>query len=57
MARFEMAMENLYIQGEPDGASEFLVNLPPGKNCFKILKPVERGLQTQIQMRYEFEFK
>lgn len=52
-----MAMENLYIQGEPDGASEFLVNLPPGKNCFKILKPVERGLQTQIQMRYEFEFK
>lgn len=46
VARFEMAMENLYIQGEPEGASDFTINLAPGKNCFKILKPVERGQQT-----------
>ena len=55
--RFEMQIENLYIQGEPEGVTEFQVELPPGKSGFKILKPIVEGEATGIQMRYEFGFK
>ena len=55
--RFEMQIENLYIQGEPEGVTEFSVTLPPGKSGFKILKPIVEGEATGIQMRYEFGFK
>ena len=46
--RFELAMENLYIQGEQDGATEFSIELPPGQHCFKMLKPIEAGEATSI---------
>jgi len=51
-----MQIENLYIQGEPDDCNEFTVELPPGQCGYKILKPIEEGEATGIQMRYEFSF-
>lgn len=48
-------MENLYIQGEPSGAIQFSVSLAPGETCTKILKPVQDGEATAIQMRFSFD--
>ena len=53
-ASFDMAIENLAIQGEPAGAQSFEFTLPPGGECYKLLKPVVEGEATSIQMRYEY---
>lgn len=52
---FEMELENLYIVGEPEGATKFSLSLNPGDNTVKMLKPVKEGLTTGIQMRYDFK--
>lgn len=52
--KFEMQIENLAIQGEPEGSSSFEFLLAPGKTCYKLLKPIIEGEATAIQMRYEF---
>jgi len=57
-ATFTFGLDNLYIVGEEDaGADSFNINLAPGASCFKMLKPIEVGQQTGIQMRYEFAFQ
>mmetsp|Transcript_17419 Transcript_17419/g.22030 ORF Transcript_17419/g.22030 Transcript_17419/m.22030 type:complete len:84 (+) Transcript_17419:1944-2195(+) len=56
IARFNFGLDNLYIVGEAEDAESFEVNLGPGKSCFKMLKPISDGVQTAIQMRYEFSF-
>jgi len=52
--RFEMSIENLCIVGEQEGVDEFTLDLPAGKNGYKILKPIIEGEATSIQMRYEY---
>ena len=37
---FELQMDNLRIQGEPDSASQFTVKIRPGQSMHKILKPI-----------------
>ena len=51
-----MQIENLYIVDEPEGVTEFSVELPPLQCGYKILKPIVEGEATGIQMRYEFGF-
>ena len=52
---FEMDMQNLYIVGEPQNATLFEFELDPGQSASKMLKPIEDGEATGIQMRYEFK--
>ena len=52
---FEMEMENLYIVGEPKGATKFQFELQPLTNCHRVLKPIVEGDGTGIQMRFEFK--
>lgn len=47
-------MKNLAIQDAP-GQSTFIVDLTPGMNCAKILKPVKEGEATGIGMSYSCE--
>ena len=54
--KFWMQIENLYIVDEPEGVTEFSVELPPLQCGYKILKPIVEGEATGIQMRYEFGF-
>ena len=49
-----MAMENLRIVDEPEGTTKFTIKLGPRENCYKMLKPIDEGEQTSIQMSYEF---
>ena len=51
-ATFDMQLENLYIVGEPDGATSFSFTLSPGDSCARLLKPVEDGEATGIQMKF-----
>lgn len=51
----DMEMENLYIEGEPEGATNFSIKLSPGQTCHKMLLPVEEGVATGIKMRYDFK--
>ena len=53
-ALFDMTIQNLQIQGEEPGCSQFNVEIGPGKSCYKILKPIVEGEATEIQMRFEF---
>ena len=53
-ATFTMAMENLRIVDEPEGTTKFTIKLGPRENCYKMLKPIDEGEQTSIQMSYEF---
>ena len=53
--KFEMQIENLKIQGEPEDSDTFEFNLAPGKSDYKLLKPIVEGEATAIQMRYEFD--
>ena len=55
-ARFSFGLENLYIVGEAEDAESFEIILGPGKSCYKMLRPISDGVQTGIQMRYEFSF-
>ena len=45
---FEMVMENLYIVGEPKGASQFSIELKPGQSSVKMLKPLDESVSTSI---------
>ena len=51
--RFQLELENLWIQGEPEGATEFTVELATGENGNKILKPISPGEGTGIQMEFQ----
>ena len=51
---FELQLENLIIVGDED-SNTFAVTLQPGESAFKILRLVEGGQPTSIQMRYYYE--
>ena len=51
---FDLVMSNLYIAGEPDGATKFEFKLPAGQSTVKMLKTVKEGEHTNLQMRYEY---
>jgi len=52
---FEMEVLNLYIVGEPAGSNKFSFKLGPGENTVKMLKPIDDGAATSIQMRFEYK--
>ena len=55
-ARFDLQIENLYIEEDPQ-SSVFFVNVPPGESCYKILRLTQVGENTSIGMTYTFEFQ
>ena len=54
---FELEMENMRVKGEPDGASEFTVQLGPGESTAKILKTIDPEAGNSLAMSYSFQFE
>ena len=54
---FELEMENMRIKGEPEGATEFTIQLGPGESTAKIIKTIDTNLGNQLAMSYSFQFK
>jgi len=52
---FEFSLENLKIVDEPEGATMFKVELKAGASCHKMLKPINEGAETGIDMRFDFK--
>ena len=53
---FELEMENMRIKGEPEGATEFTVQLGPGESTAKILKTIDPTAGNSLAMSYSFQF-
>lgn len=54
-AEFDLQLDNLYIVGgEEKGQKTFKVSLGPGETGHKILKSVDKGKGTSIQMSYSY---
>ena len=45
---FQLELENLRINGEPEGATEFALEIPPGNISTKILRPVSLEQGTSL---------
>ena len=45
------------IMGEPKGATEFSVEVGPGENASKILKPEQQGVGTSLEISLTFELE
>ena len=50
---FQLELENLYIDGEPQGATEFTFELAAGESDNKFLKPIRIDEGTGLQMQYQ----
>ena len=53
---FHVTLDNLKIEGEAAGATNFKLELKPGQSGHKMLKPVAEGEETGIEMRFDFKF-
>ena len=51
---FKMGLDNLYIVDEPEGATSFEIVLKPGQSCHKMLKPVDEGLDTGMDLQFDY---
>ena len=51
---FDLQLENLTIEGEPEGSQEFSLEIAAGETAYKILRPLQRELGSGLQMRYSY---
>ena len=50
---FQLELENLSIEGEPEGANEFALEIFPGNIGTKILRPISSEEGTGLQMQFQ----